>query len=655
MSSLKGGYAGKTLCVDLSSGKISKQDTDSAILRSFIGGVGLSSKILYDEVGTNVEPLSPDNLLILAVGPLTGTSAPGCSRLEVTTKSPLTGIFGSSSSGGFWAATLKHAGYDAIIIKGKSQKKVYLCLDNDEVTLRDAGHLWGKDTWETTDMLNKELGSPASGFKVMAIGPAGENLVKFACPITEYYHAPARSGAGAVMGSKNLKAIAVRGIKGVPLARGEEFKKAAREATNLLRTHPYFDHIRSISSLGAMEMYANRGCLPGKNFQSGVLPGFVETKGLELVKKYVTKKVGTCYRCPMSCFDMAEVNEGKYAGLKISSATFVSCIFSFGAKCAVETLPAIWKCKEVAHRLGMDQTSTAGLIAWAMELYQRGIITKKDADGLELGWGNEDAMLELMDNIAYRKGLGHVLAEGSVRAAKEIGRGSENYVMTIKGLEMDAADSRSGKKGYCLGFIFSPRGGDNIATMHSRPLEAPREKWGIDKYDMPAEVKEKIYGVSPGIGADTFESKALLVKWVNDLCSALSAAGACIFPTTRLVALGPTQYSSLISAATGWEMTPEEFMKSGERIANLQRAYDVRGGITRKDDNWPARFYNEPLPEGPSKGAVLSKEAVDKAIDAYYELRGWDKKSGVPTREKLAELGLEDVAGDLKKLGKLPV
>ncbi len=654
MDSLQGGYAGKTLQVDLSSGRILRQDTDPRMAHSFIGGMGLSCKILYDEVGADVEPFSPDNIVIFATGPLTGTQAPCSGRMEITTKSPLTGNIGTGNTGGVWGAALKHAGFDAIVIRNQAEKPVYLWIDDDVVEIRDAGHLWGKETQVTSDILGKELNpSLPSKISVLAIGPAGENLVRYACPVNEYHHVAGRCGAGAVMGAKKLKAIAVRGTGAVKLARPEEFREAAREARKRV-----IEADKATRMPGAppekRRVNLERGCLPAKNFQTGVLPQWLETRGRDVAQKYVTRKEGTCYACPISCFNLVEVNEGKYAGLKVSRGTAPGVVFHWGAKCAIDNLPAIWKCKELCHHFGLDYASASGCIAFAMELFETGIITESDTDGLELSWGNEDAVIRMLHQIAFRQGFGDVLAEGSVRAAAIIGKEAERYVMTTKGVEMMSVDPRAGSRGWVFGDITNPRGGDNVKNTHFF-ADSYNPNWWVDKFDMFEDVKQKIYSMSPQEVANTWEGKAMMCRWFEDLYSAVNALGLCFFPSGFRLALGPTYLSKLFSSCTGWDTTPQDIMKFGERIFTMLKAYIVRQGLTRKDDNWPDRFYEEPLPEGPAKGTVLSRDTIERLLDEYYELRGWDKRTGLPTREKLSELGLTDVANELLELGKLPV
>ena len=644
----------KVLDVDLSRGEIIKRDLDPKFVQVYIGGMGFSCKILYDEVGADVEPLSADNVLIFANGTLTGTTAPSSGRTEITTKSPLTGNIGTGNTGGDWGVQLRRAGFDVLVIRNRAKKPVYLWISDNAVEVKEAYHLWGMSTVEASDFLRREIEpSPASKVSVLAIGPAGEHLVRYACPINDYHHVAARGGIGAVMGSKNLKAIAVRGTGILKPARPREFEQAVKEARERILAAD--TAIKTFRDRDELKYLVGRGCLRAKNFQTGVLPQFLETRGRDVALKYITKNQGTCHSCPTSCFHLVEVREGKYAGVKVSRGAAPGVVSDWGAKCAIDNLPAIWKCKELCQQLGMDYASASGSIAFAMELFQRGIITTKDTDGIELNWGNEDAVVQMLHNIAFRNGFGDVLAEGSVRAATRIGKGAEQYVMTIKGMEMMSIDPRSGPKGWVFGDITNPRGGDNVKSTHIA-IDPDRfnPHWWIEEFDMFSDVKEKIYSMPSKEVSATWEGKAMMCKWFEDLYSIFNALGLCFTRSGARLALGPTYLSKLYSAYTGRDTTPQDMMKLGERMFTLLKAHTMRQGLARKDDNWPDRFYEEPLPEGPAKGAVLSRETIAQLLDEYYELRGWDKRSGAPTEEKLIELGLHDVAKEMGNLGRFP-
>ena len=619
------GY-GKILEVDLSSGKITKTEVDPEFGRKYIGGRGFGNKFLFDEVGPDVDPYSPENIVVFANGPLTGTQAPCGSRTEVTTKHPLTGSTGTGNTGGVWGARLKHAGFDVIIVRNKAERPVYLWIDNDKVEIRDAAHLWGKDARVTTDILQQEL-SP--GAAVMAIGQGGENLVRYALTLNDYYHVAGRGGAGGVMGSKKLKAIAVRGTGTPKAARPEEFREAVKEARARVKAG---DEASWKPGPTSMNIFMDRGSSPAL--------------GRSEQLKYSIGKGAICYACNMNCYnDMGLVKEGKYAGLKESNITRTMVIGNF-AGLGIDNLPAVWKCKDLSQRFGMDYASSTRVISFAMDLFKQGIITKSDTDGIELVRGNEDGIMEILRKIAQREGFGNVLAEGSERAAKIIGRGAEQYVRTVKGMEgrgsgASAVKTAFGGNWWFLGGLTNPRSDATTSTHWSAAQYNPN--WPIDQYDMFEDVKQKIYGTSPEQVAYTWEGKALMLKWFEELHSLATGLGFCFFPIVMRLAMGPNHFSRLYSTYTGIETSPEEMMESGERLFNLYKACAVREGQTRKDDFSPNKSDQE-----------ADTARINQFLDEYYELRGWDKTLGIPTREKLNELGLEDVANELSRLGKLP-
>ena len=648
------GY-GKILDVDLTTRRIVTKEIEPHFAERYLGGMGFSCKILYDEVGPEVDPLGPENIVIFANGPLTGTRTPCSGRTEITTKSPLTGHIGTGNTGGLWGARLKRAGFDIIIVRGQSKKPLYVWIDDNVVEIRDAAHLWGKDTKETTEAIKKEVApSQPSKISVLAIGQAGENLVKYACPVNDMHHVAARSGAGSVMGAKRLKAIAVRGTGSVPIAKPLEFRKVVKEARERLLTADRATRVPGAPpDIRIKDL--KEGCLPAKNFQTGILPQWAETRSAAVAQKYVAGKEGTCYRCPISCFNLVEVNEGKYAGTRVGRGTMPGVVFNFGAMCAIENLPAIWKCKELCQRFGMDYESAGASIAFAMELYQRGLLTREDTDGLELNWGNEDAAVQLLEKIAHREGFGNLLAEGTLKAARAIGKGADQYALTVKGLEMAMMpDPRAGARiGWISGLLTNPRGGDNVKNTHFY-AEKYNPNWWVDQFDMFEEVKKIVYGMPPEEISHTWQGKAIMCRWFEDLYSLCNALGFCFFTTGSKLAWGPGYISRLYSACTGRDTTPEEMVKLGERVFTLFKAYTIREGLNRKDDALPEKFFEEPLPEGPARGRVLSREDIEGFLDEYYDLRGWDKKTGLPFAEKFNTLGLRKIGADLKARGKLP-
>ncbi|MBS7646668.1 MAG: aldehyde ferredoxin oxidoreductase family protein [Candidatus Bathyarchaeia archaeon] len=650
---IQGGFTGYFLDVNLNSGDIKKKSIEGRLIRKFIGGTGLATKLLYDEVGPDIDPFDERNILIITAGPLIATGAPMACRTDLITKSPLTGLIGCSNVGGFWATHLKKAGYDMIILRGESKNPVYLWINEDSVEIRDAGHLWAKrDTLETTDELKKELSKEVDDeeISVMAIGPAGENLVRYACIMVDKYHAAGRTGCGAVLGKKKVKAIAVHGKKKVQVAKPKEFKDAVNEALKRIVSDPSYKTWSNYASLPVSEGAFRKGVLPGRNWQTTVIENWLKTRTLEAIVPYVTprgqvdlRKIG-CANCPVQCFHQVEVREGKFKGLKISSGTFIMPVFEFGAKCEINDLPAIWKCKELCHRFGLDIASAACAVAFAMELYERGLITERDA-GLQLKWGDAEAVFEMLRKIAFKEQIGGLLAEGIIKAAEKIGGDSKKAAIAVKKMELMGNDPRVGAVAWNMGILVNPRGGDNVRTTHfgiegkffCKEIE---DKKLVEWLDMPKKVKMEIFGDPPVINDSLYKGKALMTKWYSLLTTIMNALGMCIFASMSLDALGPSHYAKLYTTATGIDMSAEELMKAGERIFTLQRMYNIRMGATREDDAWPSRFY-EPLPDGPSKGKTIDRNLLEKTLEEFYKLMGW-QKNGTPAKEKIKELELEE-------------
>ncbi len=626
---------GKWLDVDLASGKIERKDIDEEYTRKYLGGVGFGCQALFSEVGEEVNPLGPENIIVFAPGALTGSGAPGGSRTEITTKHPQTGNIGTGNTGGAWGAMLKRSGFEAITVRNQSDRPVYLCIQDDKVEIKDAVYLWGQDTRATTDILRQETSPQAS---VLAIGQAGENLVKFACPINDYHHVSGRCGAGAVMGSKKLKAIVVRATgSSIQPARPEEFQKAVKEAR---------EHL-----IAADKAFWDTGPhTPPYTLANTRMDGKASLSQ-EAIEKYITHRGVSCYGCPVNCYNgVAEIKEGKYTRLSMTNAQRPAVIGLFGGICGIDNLPAVWKCKDLCNRYGIDFYSAAGVIGFAQELFLLGFISARDTEGLDLTWGNEVAIMQILERIAYRQGIGNVLADGSQRAAANIGGGADKLLVTVKGMESGGHDpriqARRGLSWSFLGNLTNPRGPDVIKSTHHHANQY-NPNWWVDRYDMFEDAKEKIYGKPPVELVTSWDGQAWMYKWFEDLHSLVDAAGLCFVTSHMRLAFGPNYISRLYSAFTGTEISPQDMMKTAERLFTLFKLHAVRHGLTRKDDNWPDRFYREPVPDGPHEGAILIRDTVDKLLDGYYTLRGWDLKTGIPTREKLVELGLPKEADDL--------
>ena len=662
-------YSEKILRVNLTTNNIKVTKIDSSTCKYFLGGIGLGIKILYEEVGTNIDALSPDNIVVFATGPLSGTSAPTNGRTEAVCKSPLTGIIGRGNFGGHWGYRLKRAGLEAIVIKGESDRPVYLWVDDGIIELRSAAHLWGRDTWETTDYLKRDLGDDVS---VLSIGPAGENLVRFACPVADYNHAPGRSHAGCVMGAKKLKAIAVRGKNKVPIADTRRFQEVTKEIEARINEFPERGDRMKSGSYWMINEAAEAGVMPVGNFQSTVMPKDSEIWQVpDAVEKYITVKPNSYgNNCPLAkyygCDMVTDIRDGVYKGLKVGGICFSYPAWEWGGKLGIKTFPAMWKCRELCQRYGMDQATP---IPFALELFEKGIICKEDLDGFELKYGCEQVIMEMLEKIAYRKGFGDILAEGSERAARIIGKDADRYIMTIKGMEILQLDPRVSQRVMALGYVTCPRGGDDLNSTHGTYIdvfpgwarkagfsEQDYLDWSVNFVDMFDDVKAKVFGSPPTIDSlrpDRIEGKAALVIWYENQVSIYDSLGLCMMSGGPWFVYGPTYYARLYAACTGWEVNPDEIIKAGERIFTLMKAYIVREGLAKKDDDWPARFYNEPIQNGPRKGAKISKDVMHGLLDEYYELRGWNKVTGLPTKKKLYELGLDYAADELNKMGRI--
>ena len=636
------GYTGNILIVDLSAAKVEKVPLEERLARKYLGGLGINTKLLFDHTPPHIDPLGEENVLLFGTGPFVGTFMPTACKTEVCGKSPITGLFGATSSGYQFGSELKYAGFDHILIKGRADHPVYLAIQDGAAQIRDAGHLWGKDVWETIDALEKEWDS--EDIQVAVIGPSGENLIRFSAIQNGRYDAWARTGMGAVMGSKRLKAVVVRGRGGVKVADKEAFKQTARDMRKDIMDSPFFPAVSQYGSMAATGPYGKFGALPAKNFQTGVIEDWFETRGYKVTEIY-SNQMMACPACPVGCAHWAVVKEGPYAGLRMKGIE-VTMIFEIGAKLFVHDMDGVLKCVEEFHRSGIDVVSGCGTIAMLMELYQRELIDESDI-GFAVEWGDVEAICKLILKISRREGIGDILAEGAQRANIKI-TGNDDYAITVKGLELPTFDPRSRWTVWTFGMLTSTRGGDHLRTRN--PIENLRLASGVDDYqkepfefpekiyqnlDMPERMKKKI--IDPDLKKTDI---ALMEKWSEDLISVFNSIGICTRPPS-LQALGPSRIARMFQTGVGWDMDADEVIQAGERIWNLQRIYNLREGETRKDAIFPKRFYSEKLPEGPAKGRVLDREKVDQLLDDYHETRGWDRTEGIPAREKIVELGLD--------------
>ena len=594
----------------------------------FLGGNGFGTKVLWDEVGRDVDPLSPENKLIFAAGPLTGTIFPTSGRLEVISKSPLTGIYGDANAGGHFTPELKRSGFDMIVFEGRSPKPVCLWVHNGEVEIRDASNVWGKGTHETEAILRSDIGD--NRVQVASIGPGGENLVRYAAVMT-HGCAAARAGVGCVMGSKNLKAVAALGNLEIPIAKRDEFLKACLDAQKEILKNPFTPGLTRFGTPQLSVPMSEVGRFPTKNHQQGHFE-FIEDISAERIEKDHFVRRIACFACPIGCHHIVEVKEGKHKGTAL--VIEYETVNALGARCWNRDLPSIIRADYLCDDYGLDTISTGASIAFAMELHEKGILTSNDTD-LDLTWGNSDTILELITRIAYRKEFGNVLAEGVRRAAEAIGKGSAYYAMHIKGQEISAQDGRA-QQSMGLAQATSSRGADHLKGFPT-----------IDEMGYPTEAVQR-YGKQylPEIVDPTqTKYKPMVVKDGEEFCAVIDSVGICKFGTLFPPALYWEPVAGALALITGMELDASKLRTIGERIVNLQRMYNVRHGLSRKDDRQPRRLLEEKSPSGRAKGHVVY---LDKMLDEYYELRGWNKTTGLPTEQKLKNLGLEYAVNELR-------
>jgi len=608
------GYIGKILRVNLTSEKTKEENVGEDLLRKFIGGVGLAAKIIYDEVNPAISPFDPENKLVFMTGPLTGTLIPCTGRYVVCAKSPLTDAWGEAHSSGFWARELKRAGYDGIVIEGKSEKPSLLVIDDEDARIEDASHLWGKGCLETEEQIRKELGE---AFRVACIGPAGERLVRFASIINDEGRAAGRCGMGAVMGSKNLKAIAVRGSKEVPIKEPERIRNVLRRIYPQIMSFPTTQIYASYGTSGELLSFYEYGDVPIKNFALGKWAEIEHISG-ETYNKVMVKAKRSCWNCPIACWRYVRVDEGPYAGLELKRGPEYETLTALGSLLLNNRLDVIVRANYLCNQYGLDTISTGVCIAFAMECYEKGIITEKDA-GISLKWGDPEAILRLIEDIGERRGLGDILAEGVKRASAKIGGGSEKFAMHVKGLEMPMHDPRA-FKGMGLQYAVSNRGACHLQGMVLRVEQGERVT--------DLKIYERL---------DRFEvrGKGSVVATVQNWHEVLESLIICKF-----LGIPPGHIPGLYTLVTGIHMTLEHSIEAGERIYNIKRMFNVRCGISRKDDTLPYRIMYEGLREGGTLGNRISPEELDMMLKEYYMVRGWDE-NGIPRTETLRRLGLQ--------------
>jgi aldehyde:ferredoxin oxidoreductase len=616
------------LLVDLSIEEANTVQIEPGVLQMFYGGLGLNTWLLYNHTGPGTDPLGPDNIVLFSPGLLTGSSAPTSTRVEVTTKSPLTGLIGTGNAGGHWGPRLRRSGIGSIMVKGISSYPVILVINEGDISFKPAKELWGLDTYTVTDKLVGELGSE---YSVMAIGQAGENLVRFSAPVFDKQHMPGRCHAGAVLGSKKLKAIAVKGSANLEPHDPKGYEDAVAYCESRVRDFPGWKARLKAGSMGTIAVTSE-----GVNYEEEAAP---------FLKRGEPGVYCPCIVEPLyGCILQTDIREGPYTGTEVTCAGLT--LYSGTASRYSISLPAAYHVNELCQRYGMDMF---GPFSYAINLYEKGVITMKET-GLELALGNEEALMRLIEMVARREGFGDLLAGGSVAMAEALGGEALKHVKAVKGLELMFRDPQRALKGKvftALSILTNPRGGDDLKGTHAvsnypglsgwaRKQGVSLEdhsKWLMGWLDMPKGFKEKVFGDPPNISEP---DQVLMTIWYNDLTSAYNSLGLCMFASSGVEALGPTSMARLYSAATGVKTTVEDIMRLGERVFNLMRLYIIREGVSKEDDMWPSALYEET----PVEGSAFSVEEAENIIGRYYRLRGWDVETGKPLPETLRRLGL---------------
>ena len=611
------GYTGKILRIDLSNKNITEETHGDTFYRRYVGGWGIIGYHLLKELPPMIDPLGPENKLIFAAGPITGVPLPGNGRNAVGAKSPLTGGFGVGEAGGYWGAELKHAGLDGLIFEGVSEGPVYLWVKDGEPELRDAGHLWGKYTKETQETIRKELNDDR--VRVTSIGPGGENLVPYACILNDLTNAAGRTGLGAVMGSKNLKAIAVRGSGRVEVADPEKTKELTRAIAETIKPPASQQETK-----GERPPYTPNGNLPIRNFQDGEFPEWADISADGMVSLGLIKRgMHTCYGCPINCKEQPLDFDDPMAPVPDYAAPEYETAGSLGSCCGVGDPKAVLKGQELCNAYAIDTISTGVTISFAMECFERGLIDEEDTGGIELRFGNGEAMLETIKLIGERRGLGALLSEGSKRAAEKIGGEAWKYAVNVKGQELPMHDPRL-KRALGLGYAVSPTGADHMHNMHDTMVTSDA---GV--------ARVKSLGVLEGLPLEDLSSAKvrMLIYFVNlrvlDNCALM-----CMFAPWS-----PNQKVEIFKAVTGWDTSLWELAKVGERALNMARAFNMREGFTDEEDWLPPRMF-QPQNGGPIPDTAVEPRKLRKAKKTYYRMMGWDEETGVPTVGKLEELDI---------------
>ncbi len=617
------GFNGKLLRVNLSSGMISVEEPPEAYYRLYLGGRGFIIEKLLTEVPAGIDPLGPENKLIFALGPMSGHPIPGSGRNSIGAKSPLTGAFGESEVGGYWGAELKRAGYDAIIVEGASPRPVYLLIENGRAEILSAESIWGLEVAAAEKALQELHGGKK--FRTAAIGPAGENLVRFACILNDITHAAGRTGMGAVMGSKKLKLIAVKGSRPPEMAQREKILEMARALTASTKKNPIPFSITGTG--GSIMSFEAMGNLPVRNFQGGNFPDAKEISPQRMKEKGYWDRMESCFGCPVRCKKKLKQISDPWPVDPTYGGPEYETLAALGSNCGINNLEAIMKGHELCGRYGLDTISAGACIAFAMECTQNGILSKADTDGIDLSFGNAAAMLEMVERMALRKGFGDLLAEGTRRAAEKIGKGAAEFAIHVKGNEVPMHEPRL-KQGMGLHYSINAAGADHCSGIHDERL------------DVSAAIIDRIDVTDPVPSTEMSPRKARILYQYGMWRQVPNTLGLCLF-----VPWSQQQMTEALEYITGWPMSYWRLMKTTERGITLSRIFNLREGLSAGDDTLPARFHSPPA-DGPLKGVAVDPELLAEAQTLYYQMLGWDA-AGVPTFARLVELNIEWAAAYL--------
>jgi aldehyde:ferredoxin oxidoreductase len=630
------GYHGKILHVNLSTGSLTVEEPDEIFYRTYMGGSAMGLYYLLKNTPPGTDPLAPENTLALMDSVVTGMPISGQSRMSATARSPLTGMVGDSQCGGFWPAELKFAGFDGIVIWGRAERPVYLWIHDGEAELRDAAHLWGRVTYDVQRAIEDELGDRR--VQVLQCGPAGENGVRFAAMINMSNRANGRTGMGAVMGSKNLKAVVVRGKQRPAIFDSDAFKALARWGAD--NTEDMMGSMTLLGTTALIRKQQSRGGLPTYNYASGVFEGYDSLSG-ETMRATILKETDTCYACTVRCKRVVESHDGPYPLDPVYGGPEYETLSTFGTYCGVSDLKAVAYANQLCNMYGMDTISCGATIAWAMDCYEQGLITQADTGGLDLRFGNADAMVRLTEMIARREGFGDVLADGSAIAARRFGPAAEDLLITVKGSEMPAHMPQV-KRSLALIYGVNPFGADHMSSEHD----------GSYTEFNPRIAELGLLNPQPGTVLNA--EKVRYAFYTQCTYSALDTLSLCQFvwgPDWQL--FGLRQLADFVRAVTGWSVTVFELQKLGERRLNMLRAFNAREGFGRDQDTLPKKL-TKPLRGGASDGLHVTVEEFERAKDIYYAMAGWDVTTGMPTRTKLEELGIGWVADELEMARSAP-